>query len=362
MLALVLVLLSALILLTGCNGAETNEITPTGEEYFIVGFVYVSPIGGAGWTFIHDQGRQYLEANIPGVRTIYFESIPEGPDAERVMTELVQRGAGVIFGTSFGYMDPMLNVAARFPEVVFMHCSGHQTADNLGTYFGKIYQARFLSGIAAGLRTETNRIGYVAAFPIPEVVRGINAFTLGVRSVNPDATVTVVWTNTWSDPSIEHSAAIGLIDMGVDVVTQHQDTPAVMQAAEERGVWGISYHSDMTAFAPNAVMTGPVWNWGPFYVEVVRSVMDGTWTSGQYWGPMADGIVGLAPFNENVMTTEMIGAVEIAKAKVIAGELDIFAGPIIDQGGQMRVLEGNTMTDEERLRFDWFVEGVISNL
>jgi basic membrane protein A len=232
----------------------------------------------------------------------------------------------------------------------------------MGTYFGKIYQARYLSGIAAGMKTETNKIGYVAAFPIPEVIRGINAFTLGVRSVNPDATVSVVWTNTWYDPGTEKQAALGLLDMGADVIAQHQDTPGPMQAAEERGAWGISYNSDMTRFAPNAIMTGPVWNWGPYYVKTVKAVMDGTWTSSQYWGPMSDGIVDLAPYNEKVMTPEMIEAVEAAKAKVLAGELDIFTGPIKDQSGQVKVPEGTSMTDEEKLGFNWFVEGVIGTL
>lgn len=358
--------LALVLVVAGCGQkAEQPAPTPTPSdepEEFLVGFVYVSPIGDGGWTYAHDLGRQYLEANVPGVRTVYFEAVQEGPDAERVMTELAEMGARVIFATSFGFMDYMLNVAERYPDVVFEHCSGYKTAENMATYFGKIYQARYLSGIAAGMKTETNKIGYVAAFPIPEVIRGINAFTLGVRSVNPDATVSVVWTNTWYDPGTEKQAALGLLDMGADVIAQHQDTPGPMQAAEERGVWGISYNSDMTHFAPNAILTGPMWNWGPYYVRTVQAVMDGTWTSHQYWGPMSDGIVDLAPYNENVMTPEMIEAVEAAKAKVLAGELDIFAGPIKDQNGQVRVPEGTSMTDEEKLSFDWFVEGVIGTL
>ncbi|KUO49232.1 MAG: hypothetical protein APF76_02850 [Desulfitibacter sp. BRH_c19] len=361
--SMLLVLILALgLVISGCGGQNAEEPgveePQAEEEEFIVGFVYVSPAGDGGYTYAHDLGRKYLEENVPGIKTVIYEAVEEGPDAERVMTELAENGAKVIFATSFGYMDYMANVAEQYPDVVFEHCSGYKTADNMATYFGRIYEARYLSGIAAGMKTESNKIGYVGAFPIPEVVRGINAFTLGVQSVNPDATVNVVWTNTWYDPGTEKDAALSLLDMGADVIAQHQDTPGPMQAAEERGAWGISYNSDMTHFAPNAILTGPVWNWGPYYVSTVESVMDGTWSTHEYWGTMAEGAVGLAPYNEDVMTPEIIEAVEAAKAEIISGDLDVFAGPINDQSGAVKVSDGTAMTDGERLGFDWFVQGV----
>ena len=196
-------------------------------------------------------------------------------------------------------MDPTINVAKKYPNVIFMHCSGFKTAPNVGTYFGRIYQARYLSGIVAGKSTQSNVIGYVAAHPIPEVVRGINAFTLGVRSVNPDAKVKVIWTNTWYDPAKEKQAALSLLDAGADVIAQHQDTPGPQQAAEERGKLSIGYNTDMSKMAPKAVLTSAIWNWGPYYVNIVDSVKKGTWKSEQYWGSMKDNIVTLAPFGPN---------------------------------------------------------------
>lgn len=369
---LVVLLLAVALIFTGCGKkAQEADSTPApggdtpavADEEIVVGFIYVSPAGDGGWSYAHDQGRLYLEENVPGVKTVYVESVQEGPDAERVITELIeQRGAKIIFATSFGFMDFMLNVAERYPDVVFEHCSGYKTADNAGNYFGRMYQPRYLSGIVAGLKTETNKIGYVAAFPIPEVVRGINAFTLGAKSVNPDVEVSVVWTNTWYNPGVEKDAAIALLDGGADVIAQHQDTAGPQQAAQERGVWGIGYNSDMRHFAPNATMTGPVWNWGPYYVDVVKAVKAGTWSSSQYWGSMAEGIVDLGPYNDELVTDEIKAAVDAAKAKIIDGSLDVFAGPIKDQSGAVKVAEGSTMADGEKLGFDWFVEGVKGSL
>ena len=214
-----------------------------------VGFVYVSPIGDAGWSYAHDLGRQALE-KMDGVTTSYVEAVAEGPDSERVMLNMARKGYDVIFATSFGYMDPMLKVAKQFPKTIFMHCSGFKTADNMGNYFGRMYQARYLSGMVAGAMTKSNTIGYVAAFPIPEVIRGINAFTLGAQSVNPDVTVRVVWTKTWYDPATEKEAAKSLLDVGADVIAQHQDSPGPQEAAQEKGVYSIGYNSDMSQFAP----------------------------------------------------------------------------------------------------------------
>jgi basic membrane protein A and related proteins len=341
-------------------GVRAQDATPAGEP-IKVGFVYVSSIGDLGWTYAHDQGRLALEEAIPNVETSYQESVPENPaDAERVIREFAQDGYDVIFTTSFGYMDPTINVAQDFPDTTFIHISGFKTAENVGTGFGKIEEPRFVSGQLAGLMTETNQIGYVAAFPIPEVIRGINAFTLGVREVNPEATVRVVWTSTWFDPQTERQAAEALLDGGVDVIAQHQDTPGPQQAAEERGVYGVGYNADMSPHAPDAVLTSPIWNWGVYYVDIVEGVINGTWESEQYWGGWQDGIVDMAPIADFV-PEEIRATIEEEVARFKSGEENIhtiFTGPIADQTGEIRVPEGQAMTDQELLSMDWFVEGV----
>jgi basic membrane protein A and related proteins len=341
-------------------GVRAQDATPVGEP-IKVGFVYVGPVGDLGWTYAHDQGRLALEEAIPNVETGYQENVPENPaDAERVIRQFAQDGYDVIFTTSFGYMDPTINVAQDFPDTTFIHISGFKTADNVGTGFGKIEEPRFVSGQLAGAMTESNQIGYVAAFPIPEVIRGINAFTLGVREVNPEATVRVVWTNTWYNPQTERQAAEALLDGGADVIAQHQDTAGPQQAAEDRGVYGVGYNADMAPLAPDAVLTSAIWNWGPYYIDVVESVMDGTWEPEQYWGSWQDGVVDMAPIAEFV-PEDIRAAIEEEVARFKSGEENIytiFTGPIADQTGEIRVPEGETMTDEELLSMDWFVEGV----
>ncbi len=341
-------------------GVAAQDATPEGEP-MKVGFVYVGPVGDLGWTYAHDQGRLALEEAIPNVETGYQENVPENPaDAERVIRQFAQDGYDVIFTTSFGYMDPTINVAADFPETTFIHISGFKTADNVGTGFGKIEEPRFVSGQVAGAMTEANQIGYVAAFPIPEVIRGINAFTLGVREVNPEAIVKVVWTNTWFDPAKERAAAEALLDGGADVIAQHQDTAGPQQAAEDRGLYGVGYNADMAPLAPDAVLTSAIWNWGPYYIDVVQQVMDGTWESNQYWGGWQDGVVDMAPVAEFV-PEEIRTAADEEVARFKSGEesiYTIFTGPLLDQSGAERVAEGQTMTDEELLGMDWFVEGV----
>ncbi|WP_419176424.1 BMP family ABC transporter substrate-binding protein [Desulfosediminicola sp.] len=322
-----------------------------------VGFVYVSPIGDAGWSYAHDVGRQEID-KMDGVKTSYVESVAEGPDSERVILNMARRGYDLIFATSFGYMDPMLKVARQFPDTTFMHCSGFKSADNMGNYFGRMYQARYLSGIVAGSMTKSNTIGYVAAFPIPEVIRGINAFALGVQSVNPDATVRVVWSKTWYDPATEKEAAKSLLDFGADVIAQHQDSPGPQEAAQESGAYSIGYNTDMSAFAPKAHLTAPVWNWGPYYKGVVKAVQDGTWKSESVWPGMEEGLVDLAPFGPMV-PQDLQDKVNAVKDEIVAGSKTIFTGPIKDQQGNVKIAEGVTATDEELLGMTWFVEGVI---
>src|SRR6056297_814849 len=313
----IIVLAVALIFsLAGCSGEEAPS---DNSEEMVVGFIYVGPIGDGGYTYAHDQGRLYLEDNLD-VETIYKESVPETQEVEQEIRNMIDQGAEAIFATSFGYMDYIEKVSKDYPDVAFFHCSGYKTTDNLATYFGRIYQPRYLSGIVAGLKTETNEIGYVAAYPIPEVIRGINAFALGAQSVNPDVKVSVKWTSTWYDPAIEKEAAIALIDEGADIIAQHQDTTGPQQAAEERGVYSIGYNTDMAEMAPEAYMTAPEWNWGPYYVEQTQNVIDGTFESHEYWGGMDDNIVKLAPLTD-LAPEEAQEQDDEAKAKILNDEL-----------------------------------------
>jgi basic membrane protein A len=276
------------------------------------------------------------------------------------MRDYAQQGYDMIFATSFGFMDHMAEVAAEFPDVLFEHCSGYKTAANMSTYFGRIYQPRYLSGIVAGLMTENGKIGYVAAVPIPEVVRGLNAFTLGVRSVNPDATVSVVWTNTWYDPVIEREAAVALLDQGVDLIAQHQDTTEPQKAAQERGFFSIGYDSDMGQSVGDSVLTSAIWNWETYYIDTVGKALDGTWETHQYWGNMDDEVVRLADFSK-LVPDDVIAAVEVAKEELRTGN-DVFCGPIVNQAGEIVVPEGVCMSDSDLLNFDWLVEGVIGSI
>ncbi|MEW5815501.1 MAG: BMP family ABC transporter substrate-binding protein [Spirochaetota bacterium] len=343
-------------------GGEKEAKAPEEAKKIQVAFVYIGPPGDLGWTYEHDRGRKILQEKLGDrVETVYSENVPEGPDAARIIRQYAQRGSKVIFATSFGYMDPMVEVAGEFPQVYFEHCSGYKTAKNLSTYFGRMYQPRYLSGIVAGKMTQKNIIGYVAAFPIPEVVRGINAFTRGVRSVNPAATVRVVWTNTWYDPVKEREAAVALLDAGADIIAQHQDTTEPQKAAQERGALSIGYDSDMAAFVGDTVLVSPVWNWGVYYVATIQAVLDGTWKSHQYWEGLKDDVVALSRFSPRVPQA-VRQLVEEARKKIIDGSWDVFWGPIQDQKGNTVVPSGKRMTDEEMLNFNWFVEGVVGTI
>ncbi len=238
----------------------------------------------------------------------------------------------MIFATSFGYMDYMLTVAEDNPDVKFFHCGGYKQADNAVNYLGRMYEARYLSGIVAALKTQTGKLGYVAAFEIPEVVRGINAFTLGARSIDPAITVEVIWTHDWNDPPREKEAAFALIDNDCDVIAQHQTAPANLQAAEARGVWGIGYHADMNAAAPEACLTSPYWNWTPYYLQEVQAVLDGTWTADNYWGGMDEDIVRLAELGKNA-PAEAAAAVAEIEDLMRNGEFTVFKGPLNDNTG-----------------------------
>lgn len=373
---LVLIVLAVLAagFLAGCAGEQkapeegqkttvTTTAPPEEKKEFKAAFVYVSPVGDAGWTYMHDQGRQFIEKKY-GIKTVYTESVAEGGDDERVIREYAEQGYDVIFTTSFGFMDATITVAKDFPNTVFMHCSGYKTAENVGTYFGRMYQARYLTGLVAGAMTKTNKIGYVAAHPIPEVIRGINAFALGVKKVNPDAKVYVVWTGTWFDPAKEKEAALSLIEQGCDVITQHQDSPSAQQAAEEKGVYSIGYHSDMSKFAPNAHLTAAVWNWSVIYSYIIEEVMKGTWKSEEIWWGIDKGVVNIAPLSDKV-PEEIRKMVEEEKARYLNGEVPEqypFVGPIYDQQGNLVKAEGEVMTDEELLSMNFFVDNVVGEI
>jgi basic membrane protein A len=332
-----------------------------GEETFRAAFIYIGPIGDGGYTFAHDQGRLALVENIPSVETAYLENIPEvQAEAERAVRGYAEEGYDLIVATSFGHGPAVLAVAPQFPDTQFIHISGYQTAENVSTGFGKIEEPRYVSGVLAGKMSESGKLGYVGAFPIPEVIRGINAFTMGVRSVNPEATVQVVWTNTWYDPTVESAAAQSLIDLGVDVIAQHQDTPGPQQVAEAAGKYSVGYNTDQAPQAPTAVLTSVIWNWGAYYTWAVEQIMAGEWESNQYWGSWADGVVGIAPIADFV-PEEIASEVEALAAEFEAGErgvADIFTGPILKQDGTEGVAEGATLSDEEILNLTWFVEGV----
>lgn len=351
-------------LVSACSPTPTTAPGATTEK-LKVAFVYVAPVGDMGWTWSHDQGRKYMEEKLAGkVETAYSENIPEGPEAERVIRDYATKGYKLIITTSFGFMDPTVNVAKEFPNTWFVHISGYKTAANLSTVFGKIEEPRFVSGIIAGKMTKTNKLGYVAAFPIPEVVRGINAFTLGVRSVNPNATVKVIWTNTWFDPAKEKEAAVALLNDGCDVIAQHQDTAEPQKAAEEKGLYGVGYDSDMGKLAPKAVLTSPVWNWGPKYVEIAEAVMAGTYKSESYWGGWQDGVVDLAPYGAMV-PADVRALGDAAMADFKAGKqtiFTVFSGPLKDNTGAEKVPAGQSMTAEQLLSMDWLVEGVIGSV
>lgn len=351
-------LLGCLLLALGAVGVGLNhQNVAAADEKFKVGFIYVGPPGDMGWTYAHDQGRKYLEKQLPNVQTTYVESVPEGADCERVLTDLAEKGNKVIFTTSFGYMDPTVKVAARYPDVVFLHCSGYKTAKNVGTYMDRDYEGRYLGGVAAAKYVKNNLVGYVAAYPIPEVIRCINAFTLGAQSVNPKIKVKVVWTNTWYDPPAEKSAAMSLINAGAGLITMNQDTAAAMQAAEEKGLYAISNDSDMRAFAPKAIITGQVADWGPYYVKTVKAVMNGTWKTEEYLGGLKEGMVDISPFASWV-SNDVKKLVAKKRSIIAKDDYYVFTGPIKDQSGKIRVKKGQKLNDKEIFSMDWFVQGV----
>ena len=336
------------------NASQTSQQTGSGLK---VGFLYIGPAEDYGFTYAQNQGRLAVMDEL-GVETIVREKIPENEASINAMQEMIDEGCTVIFACSYGYQDYIYKMAEKYPDLYFFHCSGDITRENMSQYFGKIYQPRYLTGIVAGLRTQTNKIGYVAAYPIPEVIRGVDAFALGVKSVNPEAEIRINWSYSWYDPALEKDLALELIGLGCDVIAQHQDTVSPQVAAQEMGVWSIGYNSPMGFFAEDAYLTGAIWNWAPYMVDQVRNILNGTWSSSKYWGGIEDDVVRLDTLTKNVSPGAQ-EAVDSAYNALING-FNIFEGPIYDNEGTIRVPEGTALTDDEIWSLTWFVDNIVS--
>ena len=325
-----------LVVVTFAAVLSLGAISTASADKLKVGFIYIGPPGDHGWTYAHDQGRLTVEDQLGDrVETTFVEGVPEGPDAERAIAKLAETGHKLIFTTSFGYMEPTLKVAKRFPDVKFEHATGYKQADNVATYSARFYEGRYVQGQIAAKISKSGIIGYIASFPIPEVVRGINAFMLGAQSINSDMKVKVVWAYTWFDPPKEADAAKVLMDQGADIITQHTDSTAAIQAAADRGIKAFGQASDMIHFAPKTQLTAIIDEWGPYYVARTQAVLDGTWTSGDTWHGMGPGMVVMAPFTNMPESVRQM-AIETTAA-LTSGKLHAFTGPIYNQAGELVV-------------------------
>jgi simple sugar transport system substrate-binding protein len=324
-------------------------------------FVHVGSKTDGGWTQAHDIGRQQLQAHFGDkIETPYLENVPEGPDAERAIERMARSGCALVFTTSFGFMDATLKVAEKFPDVKFEHATGYKTAANVATYNSRFYEGRFINGQIAGKMSKTGVAGYIASFPIPEVVAGINAFLHGARTVNPEFKLKVIWVNTWFDPGKEADAAKALFDQGVDVLTQHTDTTAPMQVAEERGLKAFGQASDMIAAGPTAQLSAIVDTWAPYYIKRTQAVIDGTWSSAQTFDGLKDGILSMAPYTN--MPDDVKAMAMDSEAKIKSGELKPFSGPINKQDGSAWLKEGESADDGTILGMNFYIEGVDDKL
>lgn len=341
--------------------ASAMSVSAFAADKLKVGFIYIGPPGDHGWTYQHDQGRLAVEAKLGDkVETVFVENVPEGPDAERTITRLARQGAGLIYTTSFGYMDPTLKVAKKFPDVKFEHATGYKRADNVATYSSRFYEGRYVIGQIAAKMSKTGTAGYIASFPIPEVVRGINAFLLGAQTVNPDFKLKVVWVNSWFDPGKEADAAKVLISQGADIITQHTDSTAAVQVAAEQGVYAFGQASDMSAFGPKTVLTSIIDDWAPYYIARTEAALNGTWESTDTFGGMDSGMVGMGAF-EN-MPADVKAMAEATTASITSGELHPFAGPVYKQDGTLAAAEGETVAIGDLLGMNWYVQGVDDKL
>lgn len=340
------------------------------KEDLKIGFIYIGNAGDIGYTYAHDQGRKAMIENLglSEEQVLVVNDVAEDSTCEEQIRNLIDQGCNMIFTTSFGFMDWTENAAREFPDVMFMHCSGYKYGENMSAYFGRMYEMRYLSGIVAGLKAKEqadagkeNKLGYVAAMPTAEVIRGANAFALGVKSVNPDAKMEVKFTNSWFDPAVEKQVAMELLNSGAVVVGQHCDTTAPQAAAQDAGAYAVGYNAATYENAPKSYLTSPLWNWGVYYTQQVQDAIDGKWASSNYWGHMTDGIVSLDALSPNC-TADAQAQVDEARAKIESGELQVFAGPLTDNEGSEKVAAGQVMTDEEMLAMDWFVDNIIGSV
>ena len=359
---------TSVVVSAGCGKKE--EVAPKVEpvksavatlEPLKVGFVYVSPVGDAGWTTQHNAGREQMAKALgPKVSTSFVEKVPEGADAERVIRDLAQQGHKLIFTTSFGFMNPTLKVAEEFKDVKFEHATGYKTAPNVNTYNARFYEGRYLAGMIAGKMSKTGTLGYVGAFPIPEVLQGINAFMLGARSTNPKAQLRVVWIGTWYDPGKERDAANTLMAQGADVVTNHTDSTAVVAAAEEKKKMAVGYHSNMAKFGPNAQLVAVTHHWGNYYTQRAQETVDGTWKVAPVWGGLREGFIKLEGYS-NKLPPELVASVKAREAEILAGKFHPFSAPIRTNAGS-EVLASGSLTDAQLGAMNYYVEGVVGKV
>ena len=338
--------------------ATVPAAAPPKGEPLKIAFAYVGPVGDGGWSFAHDSGRKQIEKEFGDkIVTSYVESVPESADAERVIRDMVGQGNKLIFGTTFGYMEPMLKVAADNPDVKFEHATGYKTAPNLRTYDARTYQGAYMAGVIAGKMTKSNVLGVVGSVPIPEVVRNINSFTLGAQSSNPEIKTRVVWVNEWFSPPKETEAATALINGGADVLFQNTDSPAVLKTAQDRGARAFGWDSDMTAYGPKAHLGSAVINWGPYYIQEVRNVLDGNWTTGKDWWGVKEGAIDMVGIAEDVPAETKARIAEVKKG-LTDGSLHIWKGPILDNTGK-EVLAKDAVADDAFLGgINFYVKGV----
>jgi basic membrane protein A len=346
---------SAATMLASATGASAADKVK-------VGFIYVGPIGDHGWSYQHHAGLKAIEKEFGDkVETTFVENVSEGPDAERVIQQLASQGSNIIFTTSFGFMNPTLKVAKRFPNVKFEHATGFKRDTNVATYNSRFYEGRYVAGLIAGKMTKTNTIGYIGSFPIPEVVMGINAAYLAAKSVNPNVKFKIVWVSSWFDPGKESEAAKALTDQGADVLFQHTDSPAPMKLAEQQGIYAVGQASDMKAFGPKAQLTAIVDDWNPYYIQRVKAVLDGSWKSTDVWGGLNSGMLKMAAWNEAI-PADVVKLAEDASAKIQSGAFHPFTGPLKKQDGTPFLKAGEVISDGDLAAMNFYVEGVEGTL
>ena len=338
--------------------APVAEAPPPKPEPLKIAFAYVGPVGDGGWSFAHDNGRKALEKEFGDkISTSFVESVPESADAERVLRDMASNGNKLVFGTTFGYMESMLKVAADFKDVKFEHATGYKTADNMATYDSRTYEGAYMAGVIAGKMTKSNTLGVVGSVPIPEVIRNINSFTLGAQSVNPKIKTKVVWVNEWFSPPKETEAATALINGGADILFQNTDSPAVLKAAESKGKRAFGWDSDMTAYGPKAHLASSIINWGPYYIKTTKDALDGKWASGKSWWGVKEGAIDIVSIAEDV-PAETKAKIDEIKKGLADGSFAIWKGPIVDQAGKVVVAKDAVADDAFLGGVNFYVKGV----